>query len=77
MPHMQLQAGSCVHLCITSHCCPIAQICKVDVPSRAVLCCAVLCCAVLCCAVLCCAVLSCAVLCCAVLCHSMQIFRIC
>ncbi len=65
MPHMQLQAGKCVGLCISPDSCSVAQLCKVDVPSCvllrwakvAVQCCAVLRCAVLCSAVQCSAAL--------------------
>jgi len=73
MPHIQLQAGRCVRLCISPHSCSLAHLCKVDMTSRAllrwakvaVLCCAALCCAMLRCAVLRRAALRCAVLCCA------------
>ena len=46
------QVCSCIRLCMSPHCCSVAQL----QGEHVMLCCAVLCCAVLCCAVLCCAV---------------------
>ncbi len=59
------QVCSCIRLCMSPHCCSVAQL----QGEHVMLCCAVLCCAVLCCAVPCRAVPCRAVPCCAA-CHA-------